>query len=558
MVLIIITAGVEMVSVASVWPFLSVLADPDSVKSNQILAMLYEFTSVAGTEQFVIVLGGATFAFILLAAVVRIATNHRINNYVHGSRHTLASRLFARYLAQDYEFFLHRHSSDLAKSILSESDGLVMSYLKPGMDLIAHSALIVALLALLMISSPVPAMAAVVLIGLFYFLTYSLARKKLHQIGTDRLRANQLRYRSITDAGSMIKLIKLHGQESVFLERFAVPSREMVLRTAQGATLTQVPRFIVEALAIGGLIFGITAFMVASDSEGRSALQQLIPLLGLYAFAGYRLIPSAQAVFNAWSSMSLGTAALEEIYSDMTALHAREEFDIEKRIDFHDQIEFDHVCYRYAKTQNKVLRDVNLKIVPGQTVGIQGRTGEGKTTLIDLLLGLITPSEGEIRIDGLSLGPQNVRAWQKALAYVPQEILLVDASVRENIAFGIAATDIDTDRVRSVAKTAGVDEFIKKSLPDGYETLVGERGARLSGGQRQRIGIARALYRQPSVLVLDEATSALDSQTESCVLKALSAGAHELTILMISHRNETLAACDSVFLVQNGSVLIDQ
>lgn len=552
--LIIIMAAAEMLGVASIVPFLNVVGNPETIQSTSYLAKLNEMSGLQETKNFIIFLGILAFLAITLSSVVRIVTQYVINRYVNGRRHSLAVRLLAVYLGQPYEFFLHRHSSDIAKTILSEVDGLVVNYLKPAMEMLAHGAVVAVLLALLVITNPIVAVATVIVIGGFYSITFWLVRRKMSRIGSERLLANKARYRSINEASAAIKVVKLTGDEDVFISRFEMPSWQMARYAAQSATLTQVPRYVIETVAIGGVILIVIALMLRTPTDSANSVGDLLPVLGLYAFAGYRMLPSAQQLYSAFSSMRLGRAALDELYSDMQRIPLPPEVAPSEPFQFREMAEMVDVSYQYPGAGRATLENVNLTLRAGQTLGVSGSTGAGKTTLIDILLGLLRPSSGVIKIDGEKLVAGNVRAWQRMLAYVPQEIVLADVSVRENIAFGIPDEEIEQRRVEVAARAASIHDFIDASLGDGYATCVGERGVRLSGGQRQRIGIARALYRQPDLIVLDEATNALDEQTENNVLKGIRELFPYATMVIISHRASTLKRCDQLIEVSEGAV----
>lgn len=555
--LIILMAASEMLGVASIVPFLNVVGNPEKIETNSFLAKVHELGGFQDSTSFLIFLGVLAFLAISLASTIRIATQFVINKYVHGRRHSLALKLLRIYLGQPYEFFLNRHSSDIAKVILSEVDGLVSNFLRPLLEMLAHGAVVLVLLALLIVTNPVIALAAVLTIGGFYSLTFWLVRRIMGLIGVERLRANKERYRSISDASASIKVVKLAGDEDVFIKRFKTPSYLMAKYSAQSATLLQIPRYAIETVAIGGVILVVIVLMMADQGGGPNQIGDMLPVLGLYAFAGYRLLPSAQQLYSSFSSMRLGKAALDDLYQDMQRSVPKADTKNRTGIALRSSVVFKNVKYTYPGASRPALSDVSVSLPAGRAIAVTGHTGAGKTTFIDLLLGLLRPDSGAIYVDGKQITSTNLSAWQQSLAYVPQEIVLLDNTVRENIAFGVLPECIDDKRVEASARVAMIHDFIVSELSSGYETSIGERGIRLSGGQRQRIGIARALYRQPTLLVLDEATNALDESTEARVLSAIRDAHPEWTIIIVSHRQTTMQHCDDRIHVDRGNILVD-
>ena len=553
-VLITLMAGLEMLGVASIFPFLNVLGNPESVETNEWLAWLYELSGVETLQAFLAFLAAAAFLVIALSSAARIFTQYAINQFVQHQRHVIGVRLLDTYLHQPYAFFLNRHGSDIGRSILSEADVVVSQFIKPLMDLLAHGALVIVLIVLLVVVNPPVALAAVAIIGGFYGIVYAVVRRKLSVLSTSRIQANRRRFRISSDAVDSIKLIKLHGLEKDFVAQFDRPSSEMTRSIALSATLAQVPRYVIETVAIGGVLLVFLGLILTTEGDSSAAVGRTLPILGLYAFAGYRILPSAQAFYAAISYMRLGRPALDEVHADLAEKHERGEEDDTGKMPFQRVIELKDVRFQYQGAEVPALDAVNIEISAGEALGIRGETGAGKSTLVDIILGLLEPSQGRLLIDGQPITRANRRAWQQNLAYVPQDIVLADSSIRDNIAFEHGERAPDPDRVERAARLARIHDFVENELPQGYDTLIGERGVRLSGGQRQRIGIARALYRNPKVLVLDEATSALDEQTEQKLIENLESLHAELTLIIVSHRPAALKHCDRIVEVRDGAV----
>ncbi len=548
LLLAIAMALVETCGVASVMPFLAVLGNPSLVETNPYLARAFELGGFADRNSFLIALGGVTLFLVVGAAAFRSFAQYAVFRYANMRRYSLSVRLFERYLGQPYEFFLGRNSAEIGARILSEVDQLVDGGIMPLVQMIAYGIVIAMLIGLMVLVDPSVAAVVTLVVGGFYAVIFLLSRKLLGRLGRERVIANQARFRTASEAFGGIKDIKLTGSEAAYLARFRVPAHAYASHKATNDTVSLVPRHLIEALALGGAIALALVLMLS-----RQDLGAVLPILGLYAVAGYRLLPAAQSVYNGLSRMRFNGAAVDAVVEDLKNTVAEGSGLASAPMPFHGAIRLDDVTYRYPGAARAALNGVQMEIAAGSAVGFVGATGAGKTTAVDLVLGLLAPSSGRILIDGVPLASDNRRAWQAKLGYVPQAIYLADASVAENIAFGVAGGAIDAAAVERAARMANIHEFVV-SLPSGYDTRVGERGVRLSGGQRQRIGIARALYRDPPVLVFDEATSALDNATEAAVMEAVGALHGRKTIIIVAHRLSTTRGCDRIFTFVDGRV----
>ena len=543
-------AVLETMGVASIMPFLAVLANPDVVNENEILAAVYTRSGLTSVDDFLFWLGVAAFLLVLTGSAFRTLTMYMIYRYTEMRRHSISSRLLETYLRQPYIFFLDRHSGDLAKSILSEVDQLVVSVFRPLLSMIAYSVVALGIVLLLVVLDPLLALVVGVVIGGVYSLIFWLIRGKLTRIGKDRAVANGERFETAGEALAGIKDIKVLGREHVYLERFASPSNRFARHQATRATLAIVPKYTIEAIGFGGIL-GLALFLMAT----RSGLGEALPLLGLYAFAGYRLLPSAQQIYASLTQLRFGMPAVDLVVEDLRRReHMSETIEHSKApLKPKRHIKFEHVSFRYPGSEISSLNNIDLTLAVGTSTGIVGTTGAGKTTLLDLLLGLLEPTDGQLYVDDQPVTGVKIRNWQRAIGYVPQKIYLNDTTIRANIAFGVQEDEVDNRLVKRVAKMAQIHDFIM-SLPEGYDTDIGERGVRLSGGQQQRIGIARALYTAPSVIVFDEATSALDHDTESGLMEAITGLRGETTLVMVAHRITTVRACDQIVLLKDGRV----
>jgi ATP-binding cassette, subfamily B, bacterial PglK len=430
--------------------------------------------------------------------------------------------------------------------------------LSPGTDIVSSALVCLAILTLLIVVDPLVALGIALVLGGSYGAVYLLARRKLSKIGQEQVQLNAERFKSAGEGLSGIKDLKVLGRETTFLQRFAVVARRHSRNNVIAGVISQLPRFALELIAFGGILLVVLHLI----GRGQAAVE-MVPLLALYAFAGYRLMPALQKLFGAVTNLRFSVAALDVVHRDL--VRSRDErVDPEVQLaaaaqaaplPFERQLELRNLSFRYEGAEEPSLRGLSLVIRPNTSVGLVGPTGCGKTTTVDLILGLLAPSGGQILVDGVEVAGENVARWQKNLGYVPQHIYISDDTIARNIAFGVPDEQIDMDAVRKAAQIANLAEFVETELPQGYETGIGERGVRLSGGQRQRIGIARALYRDPAVLVLDEATSALDGITEESVMDAVRTLLKKKTIIMIAHRLTTVKECDVIYQLDHGSIL---
>ena len=536
--LVILMAMAETAGVLSIMPFLSVLGRPGVIHENPWLQQAYATLGFTDTRSFIIALGAASIAVVLTASALKIVTQHLLNRFVHLQRHSISARLLGKYLGQPYEFFLSRNTAELNKNILSETDQLMFNLVQPLVQMLAQGAVVLAMVIVILVYDPLMALCIIAAVGSLYALIYGLVRKRLGRIGTERIVANRERYQASTEALGGIKDVKITHATDAYMQRFHRSSRVYSRHLAANDTLSQTPLYMVEAVGYSGLILIALFLLMRSDD-----IAHVLPALGLYGFAAYRMLPAAQIMYRGLAKLKFSTPVLDAIHRDL-ALPDESTPTSDSMIVPQREIRLEGIRFAYPASDKPVFADLNLIIPANASVGIVGRSGSGKSTLMDLLLGLIKPQAGTLSVDGAPIDASNVAAWQRSIGYVPQHIFLADASIAENIAFGVPKRDIDMQAVERAARAAQMHEFIATELSQECETLVGEGGIRLSGGQRQRIGIARALYRDPPTLFLDEATSALDSETERIVSSDINRLMREKTIIIIAHRKETLDECD--------------
>jgi ATP-binding cassette, subfamily B, bacterial PglK len=555
MVLMVLVTFAEVLSITSILPLLAVLADPGLIETNRYLAWTYERFGFTSTYAFQVFLSVAVFVAMLAGLALKAAGTYAMTRFSTMRGFTISSRLLQAYLHQPYSWFLERNSAAIRRSVLGEVGKVVNSVILPGITVVASLMLATFIIAVIVMIDPVIAVTSALLMGGGYGLIYLRIRDLLARLGKEGLEANRERFQLTQEATGGVKEVKLMGLEDSYVRRFNDPSRRVARVSALNQLLGQLPRYLLEALAFGTLLGLILILLLRNAGD----LVAIIPTLGFVAFSVMRLLPALQQVYRGIASMRGAKVVLDHIHADYTAALTQRSRPRKggngPPMLLTRRLELDGISYAYAAAERTALQDLALTIPAGSTVGVVGGTGAGKTTLVDLILGLLTPQAGEIRVDGTPITPANLRAWQKSLGYVPQSIYLVDASVAQNIAFGVSEDRIDMVEVERAARIAALHDFVLEELPKGYQTVVGERGVRLSGGQRQRIGIARALYHDPSLLILDEATSALDNLTERAVMEAVHNIAGAKTVIMIAHRLSTVRNCDTIFLLEQGQVV---
>ena len=551
--MILAMAFLDMLGVASILPFMAVLASPELVQTNAMLSTALTMSRHIGiqtTDQFLFALGVLVFVLLVTSLTFKALTIYVQIRFALMREYSIGKRLVEGYLHQPYSWFLSRNSADLSKTILSEVSAVISSGLSPLMTLIAQSAAALAMLILLIIVDPLLAVSVGVVLGFAYGIIFVVMSSGLKRLGQARVKANQERFTTVSEAFGAAKEVKVGGLEQVYIQRFAKPAEIYAKGQATANVIALLPRFALEAIAFGGMLLVILYLMGKSGSFAGA-----LPIIALYAFAGYRLMPALQQIYGAFTQLRFVGPALDGLYQDLNILKVvNGQNGPISRLPLTQAITLSQVSYRYPSAPQPALRGIDLTIPAHTRVGFVGATGSGKTTTVDVILGLLEPQEGALKIDGQPITAVNRRQWQRTIGYVPQHIYLADASVTANIAFGVSSKDIDQQAVERAAKIANLHEFVVNDLPQGYATTVGERGVRLSGGQRQRIGIARALYKRANIIIFDEATSALDNETEAAVMQIVETLGRDITILIIAHRLTTLKNCDQIVELANGGI----
>ena len=546
----------QVIGITSIFPFLAIAADPERIRRSHFGMRFLELFPPMQNRQLLLVAGVIAIVALLASNVVNLVAEYVRTRYAQNFGHWLRVRLLRRMASQPYPYFLQRNSADLLKKVVGDVMNYSSGVLLPLLDSVARSLTAVLLLATLFLVQPVIALSAAIVLGAYYVIIFRLLARKRREANENLRTSVGGSYREAHQMLSGIKAVKVHRAEEHFLRRFAKHSAVMAQMYAQLPVFANSARYLVEPLAFGGLVLAVLLLA----AKGRD-FSDILPNLGVMALAGYRLLPSLQLLYGQLTQISTMRHAVDEVYDEFAAAETDSSIPRVMRSDgvtpaapfrWNDAIVLREVSFSYPSAPRPTLDDLSLTIAKNTSLGVIGPTGSGKSTLVDLLLGLYQPTAGEILIDGRPLTPALVPAWQASIGYVPQDIFLIDDTITRNIAFGLLDNEVDAARLREACDMAQILDFIEAEVPDAFDTNVGERGVRLSGGQRQRIGLARALYHRPSLLILDEATSALDIATEAKLLEALRALAGKLTMVVAAHRLSAVANCDQ--LVDLGEV----
>jgi ATP-binding cassette, subfamily B, bacterial PglK len=545
--LMVVGAVAELASLGAVVPFLTLLSDPAAALGSAPLQRIFGRSADWSPQQILLPATVVFAAIASLAAGIRIVLLWATNKFVFGLGHDLGVDVYNRTLHQPYGFHVARNTSEIIAGIHKVhqvATAVLSPMLQGGVSLVLGTAI----LAMLFAIDAAVAGAAAVSFGVTYGIISWAGRRRLVNNSAIISRAFSHRVQAVQEGLGGIRDVLLDGSQAVHVERFR--RVDLAFREAQIANniIGGAPRYFVEAFGIS--IIAVLAYVTAARPGG---LVGALPVLGALAFGAQKLMPLLQQVYQSWSLYAGNRQVTMDVVELLEQPLPREVDYRSSRahIRFEHDLALDDVSFRYRVDGPWVLRGVDVRIARGGRVGFVGRTGSGKSTLLDIVMGLLQPTTGTVLVDGQPLSDNNRRAWQARIAHVPQHVFLADATLAENIAFGVEPGAIDMVRVRDAARQAQIDDFIE-AAPAGYQTPAGERGVQLSGGQRQRIGIARALYRDADILVLDEATSALDDATESAVMKAIEGLGSEMTVLIIAHRLTTLSGCDIVIRLTDG------
>ena len=540
--------------VTAVLPFLASLSDALSGSRSGLLGPLYDGLGFESPRAFAAALGLGFVGFVALSNAVNLAGTLAMTRFAFEVGTRFQVTVFDEFLRRDRAFHARQDAGTLASKVVHEAGRVTTGVLHSALMLITGLTTSLLIVAALVVLDPLVALAALATLGTSYLLVYRMTRQRL--LGNGRLESRHAadRQRVVGESFSGHREILLLGVRPYFVERFRMACLTLARTHVGTLAISQAPKYLLECVAAATLVG--TALLLADRAGGGSAWMAQLAFVG---FAAYRLLPALQGIYAASVRLTADSAAFEAIADELRRATARSSHD-EPPVDREwvarprREIVLDSVSFRYTPERPEAVREVSLRIPAGSCVGLVGPNGAGKTTLLDLLTGQLVPQSGRVLVDGLEIDERRRREWRRAIAYVPQDVFLLDATIAENVAFGLPAREIDDVAMCDALRGARLEEFIA-SLPHGLDERLGERGARLSGGQRQRLGIARALYRDASVLVLDEGTRGLDAVAEADVLATLAALRGRKTVVLVTHREHLLQQCDVVVELAQGRVV---
>jgi len=551
LILMFVASIFEVISIAAIIPFLGALTAPEQLYQHHLMSPLVEYFKLSAASQLILPL---TFIFILaviMAGIIRLTLLFVMTRFSFATGADISINIYNRTLYQDYLTHIERNSSEVIDGIISKTNIVIGGIVGPILVLISSSIMLIAIMATLFLVDSKVALISSVGFGLIYLIVILFTRSRIKENSRRIAKESTSMIKSLQEGLGGIRDVLISGSQNFYSELYVKSNFPHRIASGNNQFIEGCPRFIVEAVGMS-----LIAILAYSLTQRDSGILNALPVLGALALGAQRLLPAIQSAYGAYTQIKGSSSSFEDVIKLLDQpLPSFAGHPPEKPMLFEKQIELQNLSFYYLKDLPWVFKNVSLKITKGSRVGFIGQTGCGKSTLLDIIMGLIESSEGKIMIDNRVIDDSNRRSWQSNIAHVPQHVYLSDSSVLDNIAFGISKNEINHEQVKLAAKQAQISEMIE-NWKDGYNTFVGEQGVKLSGGQRQRIGIARALYRNASVLIFDEATSALDSTTEEAVMESIDSLDKDLTILIIAHRLTTLKKCDYIVEVQGQSSLV--
>lgn len=540
----------EVIGVASILPFMELVSKPDAIAESSMLTKAYDFFNFESHRQMLITFGVALIVLLGITNLFAVLTFWLQFKISWKVAHKFSTRLLLSYLKKPYGYFLNQNTNQIRAYVISEVGTLTGGFIIPTIELISRSFVsIIIFLLLLMVDVKVASMAFLGLGGA-YVVIFLLRKNYLREIGKHRIEMNLKRYKSLAELFDGLKTIMVYNKLPFFYKRYEEASEGFTDVQPKYNLVLAAPKYLLEFIAFGSVL-GYTIFLVTSGGN----IQSAIPRLTLFAVAGYRLLPALQKIFTAAGRIRHNHPILHKLYDDLKLIDGKEMFaPDESTLNYQESIVLSDISFRYQNSEENVIETIDLRINKGEMVAFVGATGSGKTTLVDIIVGLHQPLKGQILIDDYPLRDENIKAWQNKIAYVPQEVFLFDDTIARNISLEEDPDKIDWKALHSASKMADIYDFVTDNLTDQFQSQIGEKGVRLSGGQRQRLGLARALYSNPSVLVLDEATSALDSVTEKGIIETMKSLPGNITKIVIAHRLSTVKYSDNIYVIEDGKI----
>jgi len=544
---------IELAGIGMIPAFVAIVAVPEKVLEYEKIEPLLMYFNIQNAQDLLVLGSVALVLMFLVKSLYIIFFAYIESRYLYNRRHRISQRMMALYMQAPYTFHLKQNSSELVRNIIGEVNILINMVLQGFLRIGKDGVMAITILGFLLYFEPLITLIVVLLSGLGAGSFLLLTQKKMKQYGEEELEYRGKMMKAVYEGIGGLKDARVLNRENEFINQYSIYSLKSTTIKIFTRFIQQIPKPIVEISAVVGMML-ISLLMVW---QGRP-MAAIIPTLTLFAMATVRLMPAVQSISSMYTSLKYNIASIDPIYGDLKKLEYEiREFHEDRRkakkVILQRQIEVNNLYYTYPESSEQALRGVSFTIPKGKAIAFVGESGAGKTTIVDLLLGLMKPTKGAITVDGKDIH-ENLAGWQQNIGYIPQSIYLSDDTLRRNIAFGLPDKEIDNEKVMRAIESAQLGKLLK-SLPEGLETRIGEHGTRISGGQRQRVGIARALYHNPEVLVMDEATSALDNITEQQVTRAIESLMGERTIIMIAHRLTTVMNCDRLYLMEEGKII---
>ncbi len=556
LVMMLIGAVLEVASIGIVVPVVTIVMDENAVRDGGVVQLLYELLPVESVRQFTVVIMLSLIGMFILKNVFLYIQQKFMLSFVYGNQFSTSERMMKNYLRKSYEFYLNADTAVVQRNITSDVNNMYALILAL-LQLLSEGIVFVCLVAVLFWQDPVMTVLVTLVLLAVLLIIKVVLKPIMHQAGEDNQNFYSGLYKLISQTVLGIKEVKIAGKEQYFVDEYETCGKGYVNAVQRYSLFNNIPRLLIETV----MIICMVSYMLYLLLKG-TGVETMIPTISAFGVAAMRLLPSATRINNQLNTiafsepffMGVSDNLQDEINGQNIDMSFAKETD--EKLPVKDKIELKDISYSYPNTEKLIFDHADLTIPVGSSVGIVGASGAGKSTVVDILLGLLKARSGHIYADGTDV-MKHYRAWLKNVGYIPQMIFMLDGTIRENVAFGVHKKDIREDRIWEVLKEAQLDEFVK-SLPEGLDTEIGERGIRLSGGQRQRIGIARALYEDPEVLILDEATSALDNDTEAAIMDSINRLHGRKTLVIIAHRLQTIEKCDMIYRVENGKAIREE
>lgn len=551
-VLMLIAAALEVLGISMIPAFVSVVAAPDMVLGYEPLQAVYQSLGIVNSQDLLIWGSVALVGVFILKSIYIIAFNYVEAQFIYNRRYTISHNLMMAYMQAPYTFHLQRNTAELLRNITQETNIVINIVISQVLKMSREGLMVFSILLFLILREPLVTLILMVLSGLGAGSFLLLTQKRIKEYGKQEQEYRSKMIKAVNQGIGGIKEARVLNREDNFIEKFRKEAYESTRLMAFIRFVKQIPKPVVETSAVIGMMM-IAGLLVW---QGRS-METIIPVLTLFAMATVRLMPAVQQLSSMYTNLRYYLVSVDPLYDDTKALEGYIKDFLEDRekggsVDLEKELAADDISYTYPGSDELALDSISFNIPKGKAIAFVGESGAGKTTIVDLLLGLLEPTSGCIKVDGKDIR-ENLSGWQKNIGYIPQSIYLADETLRSNVAFGIPDDEIEDEKVWKALESAQLKQMVKR-LPDGLNTMLGENGTRISGGQRQRVGIARALYHDPQVMVMDEATSALDNITEREITNAIEALKGDRTVIMIAHRLTTVENCDELYLMKDGKI----